>query len=175
MPNITPERFELALKQLSGSDWAQFERLASAFLAADFPDIRTMASPSGDGGRDSELFNPSELAHVVLQYSIQADWSAKIKATVRRLGVTFPGPKTLIFMTNQVVGAAADPLKVSLMQSQVMLDVRDRSWFIERLNVDGAKAAAASELSRVMVDPLLESYGIETRLVAGLSAAASRI
>lgn len=50
--------FELALERLRPSDWEHFEELSSAFLASDFPSLRTMASPSGDGGRDSELFSP---------------------------------------------------------------------------------------------------------------------
>jgi hypothetical protein len=53
--------FKLALDRLKPSDWEDFERLASDFLAAEFTNLRTMAHPSGDGGRDSELFSPMEI------------------------------------------------------------------------------------------------------------------
>lgn len=46
-------RLELALERLQPSDWNRFERLSSAFLASEFDDIRTVASPSGDDGRDA--------------------------------------------------------------------------------------------------------------------------
>jgi hypothetical protein len=82
---ISQDRLELALKNLKPSDWERFERLASTFLASEWPRIRTMASPSGDGGRDSELYSPEGSANVVVQYSVQADWVAKARGTVKRL------------------------------------------------------------------------------------------
>ena len=42
--------FKLALDRLEPSDWEHFENLASAFLVPEFENLRTMASPAGDGG-----------------------------------------------------------------------------------------------------------------------------
>lgn len=74
-------RLKLALERLQPSDWHRFEKLASAFLASEFDDLRTTASPSGDEGRDSELLAPEAEPKVLLQYSVSADWASKIHRT----------------------------------------------------------------------------------------------
>jgi len=79
------ERLEFALERLKPSDWERFERFASSFLSVDYPDIRTMASLTGDGGRDAELFSPDGDPSVVLQYSVSKDWKNKIAKTAKRL------------------------------------------------------------------------------------------
>jgi len=66
--------FKLALERLQPSQWETFEELASSFLAPDFPELRTMAHPSGDGGRDSELFQPDGKPFIACQYSLQKNW-----------------------------------------------------------------------------------------------------
>ena len=80
----TRPRLEFALERLQPSDWHRFERLSSAFLANEFDSLRTVASSSGDDGRDAELFSPLSEPRVAVQYSIAADWNAKITATVTR-------------------------------------------------------------------------------------------
>lgn len=160
---ISQERFELALRELRSSDWERFERLASTFLASEWTEVRTMASPSGDGGRDSELFSPTGKPNVVIQYSIQEDWSSKISRTVKRLRETFPNAKILVFVSNQQIGAKADEIRKRLLDEGFFLDVKDRSWFVERANIDQNRSNAAAELARVVVDPLLESEGLATR------------
>jgi len=62
--------FELALDKTRSSDWEYFEELSSAFLTSEFGSLRTMASPSGDGGRDSELFSSTGSTYVAIQYSV---------------------------------------------------------------------------------------------------------
>ena len=71
--------FKLALERMEHSDWAYFEQVCSAFLVPDFPNLRTMAQPSGDGGRDSEIFSPEGKPSIAAQYSVAADWRAKIR------------------------------------------------------------------------------------------------
>src|SRR5688572_20773007 len=96
-------RFDFALERLGSSDWEKFEKLASIFMAADFPDLRTMASPSGDGGRDAILFSPRDDASVVLQYSVTEYWDTKIQNTAKRILEQFPDVGLLIYVTNQVI------------------------------------------------------------------------
>ncbi|UQR61783.1 hypothetical protein LRP30_34065 [Bradyrhizobium sp. C-145] len=116
---ISRDRFELALERLKSSDWGRFERLASGFLISEFPSLRTMASPSGDGGRDAELCAP--VAHVILQYSIRMDWDAKIKETIKRIKETKPEAKVLIFVQINRLGRW-------LTQSRLMLLGRVYFW-----------------------------------------------
>lgn len=164
-------RLELALERLQPSDWARFERIASAFLASEFDELRTVASPSGDGGRDAELFSPSGEPSVAIQYSVSADWRAKINATVRRLKDTKPDVLMLIYATNQVIGAEWDDLKKTLRTKHgLTLDIRDRNWFIERVFADAGRQRAAEELATAIVDPYLASAGVGPYVQTELSS-----
>jgi hypothetical protein len=168
---VNTKRFHLALERLQPSDWAPFERLASVFLASEFDELRTVASSSGDGGRDAELFSPKQEPKVLIQYSVAKDWQAKINATVRRLKETFPNTLILIYATNQEVGANSDDLKRSLRTKHgLTLDVRDKNWFCERVNQSTPRQIAAEELACAFVDPYLSSYGIQTSTQTELSS-----
>jgi len=164
-------RLELALERLQPSDWGRFERLASAFLANEFDELRTVASPSGDEGRDAELFSPLAEPTVVVQYSVAVDWKAKINGTVRRLKDTIPGALVLVYATNQIVGAEWDDLKKTLRTKHgLSLDIRDRNWFVERVLGNAARQRAAEELSTAIVDPYLASAGVGPYVHSELSS-----
>ena len=164
-------RLELALERLQPSDWNRFERLASVFLATEFDELRTVASPSGDEGRDAELFSTASEPNVVIQYSVSADWRGKINATARRLNETIPNALILIYVTNQVIGAGSDSLKKTLRAKQgLTLDIRDRHWFLERVFESTGRQQAAEELARVIVDPYLSSAGVGPYVQSELSS-----
>lgn len=151
------ERFELALRLLKPADWERFERLASRFFSAEFPELRTTASPSGDEGRDAELFSPNGIPNVVLQYSVAEDWRSKIVRTAKRLNETKPDARLLVYATNRVVGAAADQLKSDFLQKfGLVLDVRDQNWFLERQFSSRVQEVAADELAAAIADPYLK-------------------
>jgi hypothetical protein len=65
MADVRRERFELALDLLRSSDWGMFEQLASEFLVPEFGQLRTMANPSGDRGRDATLFTPQDSQSII--------------------------------------------------------------------------------------------------------------
>jgi hypothetical protein len=123
---IEAPRLELALERIRAEDWHKFERYASAFFVSEFPDIRTMASPNGDDGRDAEIFQPAGNSNIALQYSVTANWKTKIKQTVKRLGEVGRKPVLLIYATNKLIGADADDIKRDmLLNAGLVLDVRD--------------------------------------------------
>jgi hypothetical protein len=163
-------RLELALEQLKPSDWNRFEKLASAFLANEFGTLRTTASASGDEGRDGELFSPEQEPSVVLQYSVAADWAAKIRKTIQRISGTSASARVLIFVSNQEIGAKADDLKREARKNGLSLDVRDRSWFLERVAGSPAHENAAEELAQTIVDPYLAQRGVTSYPPAELSS-----
>lgn len=164
-------RLELALDRLQAADWARFERLASVFLAAEFDELRTVASASGDGGRDSELFSPTSEPKVVAQYSVATDWRAKVNATVRRLKETIPDAVLLIYVTSKQIGAEADELKRTLRTKHgLTLDIRDKSWFVERVLESPSRQVASEELASAIVDPYLSSSGVGPHVQSELSA-----
>lgn len=166
---IHSKRFGLALDRLGPGDWERFEQLASTFLAAEYPSLRTMASASGDGGRDSELFSEESDDSVVFQYSVTTGWLSKIRKTIQRLGKTFPLARSLIYVTNKQIGADADVVKKELRRTGYFLDVYDKSWFVERANSNAAREAAAEELAETFVDPLVSKKTLDNDLVSSLT------
>lgn len=165
---ITRERFDMALSRLTSADWDNFEKIASAFLASEYPALRTLAAPSGDGGRDSELFSDSGEPNVAMQYSVTEDWASKIRKTIKRLEVTSPAVSVLVYLTNQVIGAKGDELRKELRLLGKHLDIRDRSWFLDRIHMDRNREEAAEALAKKYVDPLLPSREVDRSLIAGL-------
>ncbi len=151
-------RLRLALGNLSGGDWEVFERFCSAFLADDFPELRTIAGV-GDQGRDATLHSPDR-PNVVIQYSIVENWKSKIESTLSRLAEAEIGVAGLVYVTNRDVGTRADSLKGDLLKDGVLLDVRDRSFFLDRVHLSAGKLAAARELNRLVADPLLATEEI---------------
>ncbi len=152
--------FIFALERARPSDWEYFEELSSRFLASDFSELKTMASPSGDGGRDSELFSSAGAPSVAIQYSVAKDWNTKISNTLKKLQKDFPSVRVLIYLTNKKIGANGDTIKSACLQKGVSLDVRDLSWFSERMNLDDNKYAAAKSFSQIIAMPLLEGQKI---------------
>jgi hypothetical protein len=164
-------RLALALERLQPSDWARFERLASVFFVGEFAEFQTVANAGGDEGRDAELFSPWGDSTVVLQYSVADDWRAKINKTVRRLKDTMPGVLLLIYATNQAIGAEWDDLKKTLRTKHgIALDIRDRNWFVERVNTSVARQSAAEELAKAIVDPYLSCAGVGPHVQNQLSS-----
>ncbi len=150
---ISQNRFLLALRSLRSPDWEKFERLSSAFLAAEFPQVRTTASPGGDRGRDAELFTFSGSPNVLFQFSVARNWEEKITDTLNRIKVEFPSARHVIFLFNQEIGARGDNIRAKAFAEDISIDIRDESWFVERANLDEARRTAAEELARAIVDP----------------------
>ena len=158
MANI--DLFKLAIERLQPSDWEHFERLCARFLVPEYPQLRTMAHPAGDGGRDSELFTPEGHPTIAFQYSVQKDWRAKILKTEARLSTEFPTVRYLIYLSNQQIGGQADELKKELSGRNLFLDTRDRNWFIERIDLGETRQDAAEELIDRIARPYLASEQI---------------
>ncbi len=158
------ERLELALEKLASAQWERFETFASEFLITEMPDLRTVASPSGDSGRDAELFSPDGDSSQILQYSIVKDWRAKIRATAKRVSETLSSAQMLIYVTNQRIGADVDELRSEIrLTYSLHLDIRDRTYFLDRFRKSPQTEAASEELAHDIVDPYLSARGITPR------------
>ncbi len=162
--------FKLALERLQHSDWAYFERLCSDFLISELASLRPMAAPSGDGGRDSELFSPEGNPLVAIQYSVAKDWRTKVRKTVTRLKAKHPNSKILIYMSNQQIGGQADDLKRELIQDGLMLDPRDRNWFLERALTDATRENAARQIIDIIARPYLAGEGVINKPTSPLTS-----
>lgn len=166
--------FKLGLERLEPSDWEEFERLASAFLAVEFPDLRTMAHPSGDGGRDSELFSSHGNPIVAFQYSVQKNWRQKINETAKRLIKDFPDIQILIFLSNQQIGGQSDDVKRSLLEKGLALDVRDRNWFLERAELGEERQNGAERLIDRIARPYLSGEQVINKSSSALTSQEAR-
>lgn len=170
------DRLALALERLGPGEWLDFEKFAAEFLAVEYPSLRTMASPQGDKGRDGQLYLAEEEPRTAVQYSVTSDWPGKIRQTIKRLAETLPSVNRLIYVTNQVVGPAADDLVAALRRDKNMaVDVRDQSWFVERELTAPQRQVASSELARRYVDPLLQERGIRNEVGIALTQNDARI
>jgi hypothetical protein len=119
-----------------------------------------MAHPSGDGGRDSELFSPDAMPLIAAQYSVAADWKSKVRQTAKRISKECPNIRILVYMTNRMIGGQADDLKGELLKQGVSLDVRDRSWFLERAESDPQRENASLDLIDRIARPYLAGESI---------------
>ncbi|PUB23963.1 hypothetical protein C8K30_110106 [Promicromonospora sp. AC04] len=169
-------RLELALEKLGPGEWRYFEKFASEFLASDFPAIRTTASPSGDGGRDAEVFRLNELPKTVFQYSVTANWKEKIKDTIERIGTTWPGANRLIYCTSREIGAQIDQLREDIWDKHgIQVDLRDRNWFIEREADSAVRRTASEELAQMIVEPFLKKRNIIDQIVTPITQDESKV
>lgn len=173
---MTSQKLSFALEQLSGENWRAFEKFAAEFLADEFSSLRTTASPSGDRGRDGELFQLGEVPRTGFQYSVAKDWQSKIKNTAARISTTFPGMRRLIYVTSQEIGASADELRRSTWNDfGLQLDIRDRSWFVERTNQSPGRAGASDVLIAAIVEPILQSRSLVKVIATPLDREDSKI
>jgi hypothetical protein len=157
---MTNQRLQLALELLTSTDWRRLETFASEFLVSEFPDLRTTASPSGDGGRDAEILTFADDPIHALQYSVTPNWATKIRETAARLKVTNPSFQILTYVTNVPIGADADDLKKEIRQGyKAYLDIRDKGYFLERFRSTTGTERAAEALAIDLVDPLLAEAG----------------
>ena len=169
------KRLGLALEQVTANDWARFEEFASAFLSTEFSNLRTVASPSGDEGRDAELYSPEGESSVVLQYSVTPKWEVKIRDTAKKINKNLSEARQLLYVTNHKIGAKADALKKELRQKYgLSLDVRDQSFFLDRFEGDEHRETVATNFSRDIVDPFLESKEIIEKKAQALTPGESR-
>ena len=168
------ERLQLALERLRPEQWKMFEEFASAFLSSQYPDLRTVAS-YGDLGRDEQLFSYGGKVRTALQYSTQKDWTNKIRKTAKRISECLPDTKIMIYVTNQSILSAADSLRRELLEKyELVLDVHDISWFLDRLGGDEHRDIVSENLAKNIVDPYLENKGMLEHSAPTLSTTESR-
>jgi hypothetical protein len=147
------DRLRFALKHLRTVDWESFEEFCGAWLAESFPELRRIGGV-GDKGRDA-VFEAEGMNDVIVQVSVQANWKSKIRDTIDRLRDAEIVCKSLIYMTNHEIGPKSDDLKSDLLSEGISLDVRDSTYFLDRIDATQATRAAADTLCQRIVDPLL--------------------
>lgn len=130
---------------------------------------------SGDKGRDGQLYKPDEDKATYVQYSVTASWASKIKGTIATLSENFGGKFRLIYATNQRILPDADELVAEQRKLGFEVDIRDRTWFVDRIDTYEQRAIAAEELAKRIVDPLLAKSGLAPHVARPLGAEEARV
>lgn len=169
------KRLALALERLGPEDFQRFEEFASDFLAVEFRNLRTLASPSGDEGRDAFVWQPAENPTLALQYSVTTDWARKIRRTAARLKEARKRPTVLVYVTSQLIGARGDRVRHELLSDfSLYLDIRDRTWFLEQAAIDSTREVIGERLAEQVVDPYLADRGVTYRASDALGSSEAR-
>ncbi len=170
-------RFKKALEGLDHRNWQLFEEVAAKFVADEFPTLRTLADPSGDGARDGVLLSPAEYPAIAVQYSVTERTSEKIRATARTLNDKHAEITNLIFLTPRDVSTTVRDTEIARLRKhhRLHLDVRDSSWFLDREDRSPSTQAAAELAAKRIVDPLLASAGLLGRSNPELSGEETRV
>ena len=172
---MTRDRFEFALLHVKPTQWESFEHLASAFLTDEYPALRTLAG-TGDRGRDAVLWQPESDPTVVLQYSIAQEWKDKIKQSAKTIRQHSTEAHVFIYVTSLRVGPKADSLRTTIRDEYgLFLDIRDRTWFLDRQNRSQATISAAESFSAPIVEPLLATSSLVEQTPGVLDASEARI
>jgi hypothetical protein len=163
---VTRERLQLALELLPPAAWERFEHFASEFCSSVYGNLRTLAWPSGDRGRDAVIWQPEDDPTVVLQYSVTTNWETKISSTARDLADEFPNVQVLRFVSNKLIGPQADAVRERVRKAhKIYVDVLDQSWFLDRRSFSAQTSAAAEQLAEEVVDAYV-SHRVRGRAVA---------
>ncbi len=169
------ERLSLALERLQPGDWLQFERFAAEFLAVEMPSLRTTAATAGDKGRDGQIYAPEGQPTTFCQYSVTKAWLPKVVSTKKILEENGFTVRRLIYCTNQVIGPLADDLVEEFRLDGISLDVRDRSWFVDREFTYPQRETASAELAERFVTPLLAARGLAERVASPLDQGGAQV
>ena len=148
---------------------------ASNTLADEYPELRTLAG-TGDRGRDAVLWQPKSDPSVVLQYSIAQEWEQKIRQAAKTIRKHSAEAHVLIYVTSLWIGPRADSLRTTIRDEYgLFLDIRDRTWFLDRQNQSQATISAAESFSRPIVEPLLATNSLIEQTHGVLDASEARI
>ena len=136
MQLVNQELAEIALARIGGAD---FERFFRSFYSA-LTDIEFV--PLGgthDGGADAyhgeDLFERTgRRTGTFYQASIQEDYRAKVRHTVKRLREFGRDPKLVHYVTSRVI-SAIDKVEEELAEElDVAIKIRDRNWIVGQIN-----------------------------------------
>src|SRR5260221_10868758 len=88
------------------SDYRDFERLCSAFLAgAGYPGIDPLGG-TGDEGRDAIVRSDEAGRKIAFAYTVRSDWRVKLAADCKRVHEKGHDPDVLVFVCTEALLAS---------------------------------------------------------------------
>jgi hypothetical protein len=88
------------------SDYRDFERLCSAFLACvGYPGIDPLGGV-GDEGRDAIIRNDGSGRKIAFAYTVRSDWRAKLAHDCKRVREMGHAPDVLVFVCTEALSAS---------------------------------------------------------------------
>jgi hypothetical protein len=142
MSNIHPDNVLAALSKANGN---HFEAFFKEFMSAIRGETFIPLGGTHDGGADAfsgERIYESKKAGVFYQASIQADYRAKIRSTIRRLREFGRKPTSLTYVTSRIIDTI-DVVEEDLTEElSTIIRIRDGAWIANNLNKDNHSRAS---------------------------------
>ena len=136
MQLVNEELAEIALDRIGGAD---FERFFQSFYPAltdiEFVPLGGMHDGGADAYHADDLFERKGRGPgTFYQASIQEDYRAKIRHTVKRLREFDRDPILVHYVTSRVI-PAVDKIEEALTEElDVVIKIRDRNWIVSQIN-----------------------------------------
>ena len=136
MQIVNADLAEIALDRIGGVD---FERFFQSFYAAltdiEFVPLGGVHDGGADAYHEEDLFErKGARPGTFYQASIQEDFRAKIRHTVRRLREFDRNPQFLHYVTSRVI-SAIDKVEEELgVELDIAVKIRDRNWIVSQIS-----------------------------------------
>ena len=147
MQLVKPELVEIALARVGGADFERFFRsFYSALTDIEFVPLGGVHDGGADAYHGEDLFERTgRRPGTFYQASIQEDYRAKIRHTVKRLREFGRDPKLVNYVTSRVI-SAIDKVEEELTEElDVAIKIRDRNWIVNQINRSHLTIASYSQ------------------------------
>ncbi|HCI8532032.1 TPA: hypothetical protein NQC75_000458 [Klebsiella variicola] len=131
---VSNDLFEVALSKVSGFE---FENFACAFMAVldgrSFIPMGGVHDGGADGTLDKEMYQ-TESTNIFYQMTIQADYKAKIKQTVKRLREFSRNPRVIYYVTSKTIPHLDKEEDILSEELGVLVRIRDAKYLYFHIN-----------------------------------------
>ena len=131
---VSNDLFEVALSKVSGFE---FENFACAFMAVldgrSFIPMGGVHDGGADGALDKEMYQ-TESTNIFYQMTIQADYKAKIKQTVKRLREFSRNPRVIYYVTSKTIPHLDKEEDILSEELGVLVRIRDAKYLYFHIN-----------------------------------------
>lgn len=177
------------------TDYRDFERFCSAFLAgAGYPGIDPLGG-TGDGGRDAIIRTDGQGRRIVFAYTVRSDWRAKLEHDCMRVREMRHEPDVFVFVCTEGLSVSEkdsahrlvaemfgwtldlfdlERLRVALVGSQRHLIAQHTSIFTPPFFPQRGGESIAESRDTLLIDHVAADHALATWLARRLSLAGYR-
>jgi hypothetical protein len=150
---VHPDLVKIALDKVEGF---QFERFVhdfySTLVGASFVPLGGVHDGGADGFDSNEIYEEVGVPSAFYQVSVQEDYKAKIRRTVRRLREVGRDPRTLVYVTSRTVSLPDAEERSLSRELDVAIQIRDAKYITAHVNDSAGTIAAFHHHLRHLTD-----------------------